>query len=151
VLYGVEESGWEVALSGERTSLVRLWAQITGDAEAAEDLAQETLVKALRHTSQLRDGDKRAQWLNAIARNECLQWARIRGRELARRVPATPGGDLSASIHEDALADDFDVEVELERAELAHLLDRALALLPPTMRTVLIERYVHESSLAEVG
>jgi RNA polymerase sigma factor (sigma-70 family) len=151
VLQGANETGWEAALAGERTSLVRLCAQLTGDAEAAEDLAHETLVKALRHSHELRDGDKRAQWLYAIARNECLQWARSRGRELARRVPASPGGDSSASTHEDALADDFDVEVELERAELAHLLDRALALLPPTMRTVLIERYIQESSLAEVA
>ena len=33
MLYRVDESGWEVALSSERTSLVRLCAQITGDAE----------------------------------------------------------------------------------------------------------------------
>jgi hypothetical protein len=43
------------------------------------------------------------------------------------------------------------MEVELERSELTRLLDRALALLPPTTRAVLIERYIHESPHAEIA
>jgi hypothetical protein len=45
----------------------------------------------------------------------------------------------------------FDVEVELERAELVDLLDRALALLPPATRDVLVHGYVHESPRAEIA
>ena len=40
---------------------------------------------------------------------------------------------------------------ELERAELTELLDRALALLPPETREVLVHRYVHDSPHAEIG
>jgi DNA-directed RNA polymerase specialized sigma24 family protein len=49
VLQRARDTGWETALSGERMKLVRLCAQITNDAGVAEDLAQETLVKALLH------------------------------------------------------------------------------------------------------
>jgi hypothetical protein len=41
--------------------------------------------------------------------------------------------------------------LELEREELTHLLDRALGLLPPSVREVLIERYINESSHTEIS
>ena len=40
---------------------------------------------------------------------------------------------------------------ELERTELTELLDRALAVLPPETRAVLVHRYVDESPQAEIG
>ena len=49
------------------------------------------------------------------------------------------------------LADESDIEVELERKELIELLDRAMALLPPETRAVLVKRYVEESPLQEVA
>jgi RNA polymerase sigma-70 factor (ECF subfamily) len=60
------------------------------------------------------------------------------------REDGAPDGD---SVPADAL----DLEAELERDELAHLLDRALALLPPATRRVLIETYIEESPQAEVA
>jgi hypothetical protein len=53
---------------------------------------------------------------------------------------------------EDAWPDSGDnIEAELERGELACLLDRALALLPPITRQVLIESYIEQSPQAEVA
>jgi len=46
---------------------------------------------------------------------------------------------------------EFDLELELERDELANLLDRAMALLPPATRAVLVERYIRESPRAEIA
>jgi RNA polymerase sigma-70 factor (ECF subfamily) len=51
----------------------------------------------------------------------------------------------------DDIADTFDLEVELDRSELAALLDRALALLSPATRTVLIQKYVDETPLGEIA
>ncbi|MDQ5854596.1 MAG: sigma-70 family RNA polymerase sigma factor, partial [Chloroflexota bacterium] len=48
-------------------------------------------------------------------------------------------------------ADDFDPEVELERKEFVELLDRALALLPPPTRDVLVARYIEEAPQQEVA
>ena len=141
---------WEIAGPEERAHVVRLCTALTGNSEVAEDLAQETLLEAWRHLDGLHTPHGRAPWLAAIARNVCLRWARRQGRELARTVrPITredgaPDGD---SVPADAL----DLEAELERDELAHLLDRALALLPPATRRVLIETYIEESPQAEVA
>src|SRR6266542_3755898 len=146
----------------ERARLVRLCARLTGDVDAAEDLAQETLYEAWRNAHKLRDpadADGRTRWLAAIARNVCMRWARRRGRELARLapMPRRAGADQDARADDGLLAalaevpDDFDLEVELERGELAALLDRAMGLLPPETRRVLYEQVVAESPLAETA
>jgi len=143
---------FEAALAAERARLVRLCARITGDADAAEDLAQETLVEAWRARGRLRDPGGLSPWLAAIARNVCLRWARGRGRELARRAEiAAAGLDGTPPTLDDLPDGDEDIAVDLERGELAELLDRALALLPAQTRAALIESYVYERPQGELA
>lgn len=130
----------------ERTRLVRFCATLTGKSEAAEDLTQETLLEAWRHLDGLRDAEKRTQWLFGIARNVCLRWGRKHGRDLAHLVPIE-----AAEQPEEAFADDFDLEIELERKELVTLLDRALDAVPPQTRVALIKHYIDESPLSEIA
>jgi RNA polymerase sigma-70 factor (ECF subfamily) len=138
----------EAALLAERPRLVRLCAHLAGDASAADDLAQETLIEAWRNAHKLTEPAGHAAWLSAIARLVCLRWARRTGRELTR---FSDDRDLTADDHDGLPDDDFDVEVELERGELALLLDRALGALPAETRLALIERFVAGSPLAEVA
>src|SRR4051794_12653748 len=74
----------EGALPSEWPRLVRLCAHFTGDRDAAEDLAQETLIEAWRHQDRVYDWQGYSSWLSAIARNLSLRWVRQRGREEAR-------------------------------------------------------------------
>jgi len=138
----------------ERARLVRLCAVITGNADVAEDLAQETLLEAWRHEDTLRDPERYSQWLSGIARNVCLRWMRKRSRDSAHLLELYQEQE-SRNTHidhlENVLVDDFDIEVELERKELVELLDRAMALLPVETRAVLIKRYVEDSPLSEVA
>jgi RNA polymerase sigma-70 factor (ECF subfamily) len=126
----------------ERRRLVQLCAALSGDRDAAEDLAQETLLEAWRNAHKLRDPEGADRWLAAIARNVCLRWGRRRGRD----VGVVTGWDDDL-----APADDLDVEADLERAELVELLDRALALVPSDTRDVLVQRYVHDAPNAEIA
>ena len=141
----------EAAMRLERERLVRVCARMTGDAHAAEDLAQETLLLGWRRERELRDPDRRAGWLSGIARNLCLHWLRRRGLEMRRSAYPSGATDDGSPDIDRLAADDFDLEVELERRELAELLDRALALLPVETRDVLVRRYVHESPHAEIA
>jgi RNA polymerase sigma factor (sigma-70 family) len=145
-LYTLEETGHFVSPE-ERAQLVRLCAAVTREREAAEDLAQEALLEAWchRYATPLQITAQRMPWLAGIARNMCLRWLRKRGSAASRFIQplaVTPGAEL---------ADDLDLEVELERKELADLLDRALALLPEETRVILIQRYVEDSPPAEVA
>jgi RNA polymerase sigma factor (sigma-70 family) len=141
----------EAILPFERARLVHLCAYLSGKVDAAEDLAQETLFEAWQHREKLYDPRGYTQWLSAIAHNVCRRWLRNQGREMVRLVPLEGNGDLANSNLEDSLADETDIELELERNELANLLDSAMALLPPETRTILIERYIQELPQAEVA
>jgi RNA polymerase sigma factor (sigma-70 family) len=135
----------------ERARLVGLCATITGSSEAAEDLAQETLLEAWRHLEGLNDPEKRSQWLSGIARNVCLRWKRKRGRDLAHSLSLEASTDQKETCSELAFPDPYDLEIELERKELTALLDCALAALPPETRIALVQHYVDESPLAEIA
>lgn len=134
--------------AAERIMLLRYCTRYTGDPDAAEDLVQATLLAAWRREEQLRDPQARPSWLLSIARNTCAMWGRRQGRERARRVEPGHAEEDDLDGH---LADDFDLEVELEREELADLLDRALALLPEETREVLIRRYIEDTPHAEIA
>jgi len=121
----VEAGMWQGV---ERARLVRLCAVLSGDREAAEDLAQETLLEAWRHRHKLTDVRGADRWLTAIARNVCLRWGRTRGR-LPLPVEELP--EPAASV-EDGIAD-------------------LLELLPPSYREVMVQRYVHEHSHEEIA
>ncbi len=142
---------WIAALPLQRSRLVRYCSQRTRNVDAAEDLAQETLFEAWRHLHKLHDPEGLERWLGAIARNVCRRWARGRGNELAHHAPSAPDQDDDAASWEEMVAGDFDLEVELERTELVELLDRAMALLPPDTRQVLLQRYVREAPQEEIA
>jgi RNA polymerase sigma factor (sigma-70 family) len=112
----------------ERARLVRLCAVLSGDGEAAEDLAQETLLEAWRHRHKVTDVRGADRWLTAIARNVCLRWGRTRGR-----LPE-PVAELPEPV-----------------APVEDRIDELLELLPPETRPVLVERYVHERSHEEIA
>ncbi|MGE5464894.1 MAG: RNA polymerase sigma factor [Syntrophothermus sp.] len=135
MLYCPENLDFETLLAAEWPRLVRLCAWFTGRPEAAEDLAQDTLVAAWKNRQQLVSPDKLKPWTSAIARNICLNWSR-------QHVPEPL---------EEELPDNMDLELELDRQELASLLDRALSLLPPETGQMLVEHYLEESSHAEIG
>lgn len=127
--------GLEAMLPQERARLVRFCAHLCGDADAAEDLAQETLIEAWRHADRLYDPQGYDRWLSAIARNVCLRWLRQHGRMLAHAAPPAA----------------YDLELSLERDEFADLLDTALALLPPKTRAALVARYIEGTPHAEIA
>lgn len=141
-------SDFETALAGERPRLVRLCAWLTGSGEAAEDLAQETLAAAWRSREQLACLDKLQPWTSAIARNICLNWSRGHRRERSYVISCL---DDSEELLESGLPDETNIELELDRQELATLLDRALSLLPRETGQMLVEHYIRQSSHAEIA
>jgi RNA polymerase sigma-70 factor (ECF subfamily) len=137
---------WNTAMDNERTRLLRICRRLSGDREAAEDLAQETLLIAWRHRSRTGEAQASMAWLRGIASNVARDWARRQRREQARYIRLDDVEDAA-----NRSPDDFNIEVELERDALAALLDRAMALLPPETRLLLIQQYIEERSRTEMA
>ena len=78
----------------------------------AEDIAQDSMVRAWRKRASLRDGDARKSWLGTIVRNEAL-------REFARNRPAPT--DMVDVLQG---SDDERVTATVERADLHAALER---------------------------
>ena len=151
--------------TSERAWLVRKCAVIIRNADAAEDLAQETLLEAWRNRDKLHDLDNEQQekfrrWLAAIARNVCLRWLREDYHERAYRIIQIPRHASNNDMHgleQDeksidliAAPDTYRVEIELERAELSALLSQALAHVSESLRTVLVARYIQGATHDEI-
>ena len=150
----METETFGAALVGQRARLVRLCARLAGNAQVAEDLAQQTIFEAWRSREKLRDAAEMTPWLAAIARHVCLRWRRALGREQRLHFAATPltldDGEAPDPL-EQAADDADDLSLQLERRELADLLGRAMALLPMETREALVASYLDELPQAELA
>lgn len=134
-LHSAQAIAFQQTLAAERPRLVRLCTAIIQDANAAEDVAQEALLAAWHCADNLRNKAALRPWLSGIARNHSLRWLRANGKQ-PRLL------NLASDNPVEQVVDQFDLEAELEKDELALLLDRALALLPAATRDVLVRKFV---------
>lgn len=104
---------------------MRLARRYASDPSAAEDIAQDALLRAWRRRSTLRDASRRKEWLATIVRNEAF-------REHSKVRPE-PVAELEVAEH----ADDDEAIFTVERAEL----HAAIEGLSERDRMILLLRY----------
>lgn len=105
----------------------------------AQDIAQESFVKAFRRLAQLAEPDRFAPWLKAIAVNECKMWLRTN-----REAVALDEAELLPSYS--ALA------AERWRRDQGHAeVRRAVDSLPERSRLVVALHYLSGQSQQEIG
>ena len=83
----------ELLVEEHYAALYRYAYRLSGLANDAEDLTQETFLKAQAHLEQLRDPARAKPWLFSILRNAYLH--RIRSDRQERRVPIEEIGDVA--------------------------------------------------------
>lgn len=108
---------------------------IVHDHAAAEDIAQEAFVQAIRYLDRFDRRRRFAPWLGAIVANRAIDWARARA---SRRESGVLGPDPVAPP--DTSAGGYSEEV-LE----------ALGALTPEHRAVVVMRYVLEYTPGEIA
>jgi RNA polymerase sigma-70 factor, ECF subfamily len=118
--------------AGRVYSVVR---RLAGDDALAEDWAQETWVRAIRSLGEFRGDSQFGTWLHRIAVNSALHGRRGYARRAGRESP----------LPEESLA-------KPPRDTLLRVrLERAIALLPEGMRTVLVLHDVEGYTHQEIG
>lgn len=119
--------------------------RLTRDASDAEDLVQETYLKAFRFASSFERGTNLRAWLFTILRNT---WRNRRRDE--RRNPVEVDSDMVDRAATTAAADTTPDEL-LTRVTLDGDLQAALAALPEAFRTAVWLRDVEELSYADIA
>ena len=118
--------------------IYRLLLRMTGNAEDAADLTQETYVKGLQRLDQFDGRSAITSWFYRIAVNEALQFRRRHGIGTTKQKEVAPIQPA---------------ESELPETDLRLDLEGALAELPADDRALLLLRYQEEldySGIAEV-
>ena len=128
----------------------RMAKQITQNEEDAEDVLQETFLKAYAHLDDFQGNSKFYTWLVRIAVNEALM--KLRRRRSDRTVPLDDPIDTGEDelVREVAVWDE-DPEQKYSREELAQILDEAVQSLKPAYRTVFVLRDIEELSIEETA
>ena len=115
---------------------------LTGDRGLAEEILQDTFVRAYRHRANLWVGRSPLPWLNRVALNLC--YTRLSRRRLPTRVMDDV---VSDTLRDQALGPD-----ELaEHQELCQTVRTGIAALPPKHRNVVALYYLDGLSLQETA
>lgn len=154
-----DESLYAQVLAGSRSALAELvnryhgpllkfLYRLTGQAQTAEDLAQETFIRLL--TYQGSAPDRFRPWVFTIARN--LARDHFRSAPVRREVASQPDFD-PADCHpgHDGLAVLQDVETLASQASERRQVTALLQHLPANQREVIVLRFYHELPLEEIA
>jgi RNA polymerase sigma-70 factor (ECF subfamily) len=128
----------------------RLAKNITKNQEDAEDVLQETFLKAYSHINGFQGNSKFYTWLVRIAVNEALM--KLRKRKSDKTVSMDEGVDTGEEVMVREIAVwEEDPEQRYSREEIRAILDEAVASLRPAFRTVFVLRDIEELSTEETA
>ena len=112
--------------------MYRVALRIVGDAEAAQDVAQEACLKALAKSGSFQGRSSQATWLHRITVNCAADHLRARGRLGEGGGTAIPGlADRQGCV-------EADPAVATERREIYHLALGMVGQLPDDCRTAFV-------------
>lgn len=136
-----DEAAFLVVYRRRQSSVYRYALHLSGDADVAAEVVQETFLILLGHAGRL-DAARGTvlAWLFAVARNQVLRQMRARKRHLS--LNDDEQGELAAS---GCLASDF------EQEQLSSRLRELMATLPPVYREVLVLCDMQELTYEEVA
>lgn len=146
ILAGQTDAFHDLIRPYERSVYLMALSMLRNEAEA-EDVAQETFIKAYRNLGRFRSESRFSTWLIAIALNEARARLRRKQPSLTDSIDDTEGPVVPAQ-----LTDWREIPSEtLERQEVRSLIRRALDTLPLAYREVFVLRELEERNVAETA
>jgi RNA polymerase sigma-70 factor (ECF subfamily) len=132
-----DRDAFAVLLERYSDPLYRHALGMTGSPDVAEDILQQSFIKAFSHLAEVRG--RFDAWLFRIVANGCKDWLKN-----IRRT--------HVSYEEDDQPSTFATpEEDLDRSELRRDLDRALAKLAPSLREAFVMKHVEGRSYEEMA
>ena len=130
-----------------RFALVRLH----DDPDAAREVVQISLTRALRKLASYRAESALFTWLCAICRNETSEWLRRQGRYREHIVLIEDLPEVQAAVDSFQAPEEDQPERRLQRAESLRLIQVALDRLPAHYGDVLEWKYIEGRSVQEIS
>lgn len=129
--------------------LYRLARGILRNDSEAEDVVQETYVRAFTHLDSFRGDSSLATWLSRIAMNEAL--GRLRSQRPTTEWTSLPQGTIEAQIIQFPLSATTDPEKTMAQREIQNVVEHAIDELPEPFRLVFITRVVEGMNVEETA
>jgi len=130
--------------------IFRLAQHITQNREDAEDVLQETFMKAYEHLDQFKGDSKFYTWIVRIAVNQALM--KLRRRKSDKSVSIDEQIDTGEdNVTREIAAWGENPEQRYSREELGGILDSAIESLEPLYRSVFVLRDIEELSTEETA
>ena len=148
VLQGDVNAFEKLVLEYEK-SVYAITQRMTGNAEDAADMTQETFIKAYNSLSSFRGDSKFSVWLYRIATNVCLDFLRSRSRKptVSLSVEDDDGEEVELDIADESQSP----ERLLERGLTRDAVRRGLNALSPEYRQILLLREIQGLSYEEIS
>ena len=123
--------------------------RMTGNAEDAADMTQETFIKAYNSLQSFRGDSKFSVWLYRIANNVCLDFLRSKNRRptVSLSTEDDDGEETQLDIADESQSPELLLESSLTRDAVR----RGLDALPPDYRQILLLREIQGLSYEEIA
>ena len=147
---GRDEAAIRIIMQSNNRRLYRLARGILRNDSEAEDVVQETYVRAFTHLDSFRGDSSLATWLARIAMNEAL--GRLRRQRPGVEWTSLPPGVLEAHIIQFPLSSpQEDPEKSMAQREIQHVVEHAIDDLPEAFRIVFITRVIEGMNVEETA
>jgi RNA polymerase sigma-70 factor (ECF subfamily) len=146
-----ETALFEVLMRRYNQRLYRVARAITHDDHEAEDVMQETYVRAFAALGQFEGRAQWSTWVTRIAVNEALARVRRRGRFVSQEAEEAADEAQSAASTPSDAGRRGGPEASAATREMEAFIERAVEELPDSYRTVFVLREVQELSTAETA
>jgi RNA polymerase sigma-70 factor, ECF subfamily len=144
-----EEAAVRAIMQTNNRRLYRLARGILRNDGEAEDVVQETYVRAFTHLDQFHGDSSLSTWLSRIAINEAL--GRLRRQRPGVEWTSLPQGTIEAQIIQFPLASAVDPEKSMAQREIQHVVEHAIDELPEAFRIVFITRVIEGMNVEETA
>jgi RNA polymerase sigma-70 factor, ECF subfamily len=147
-----EEAAFDQFFEGHFARLYRFaLARLNQDADAAEDIVQVTLCKAVAGLAGYRFESALFTWLCAICRHEIAAFYQRQGLRPAPISLSEDSAEVRAALDALASSHGLDPEGRMQREEMSRLIQVTLDALPSSYGDALEWKYLHGLTVKEIA
>ena len=125
--------------------------RLNGDVQAAREVVQAALAKAMRRIGDFRGESALFTWICQICRREAVDYIRSRRRHVKHLVLIDDRPELRFAIEAIEAPEEYDLVRQYGRAEVGRLVRVVLDRLPSNYGDALEWKYMEGSSVEEIG